>query len=64
LRGIHHLVREQRTLFGIGLVWESVIYLGTLVLILTFPTGRLEGVVAKVILLADNDGTTARRLST
>ncbi len=39
-------------LFGIGLVWESVIYLGTLVLVLTFPTGRLEGAVAKVILLA------------
>ncbi len=40
------------TLFGIGLVWESVIYLGTLVLVLTFPTGRLEGVASKVIFLS------------
>src|SRR3954462_11386901 len=30
-------------LFGIGLVWESLIYLGTLALILTFPAGRLRG---------------------
>ncbi|HEY2371835.1 MAG TPA: histidine kinase [Gaiellaceae bacterium] len=37
--------------FGIGLVWESVIYLGTLILILTFPTGRLDGTAAKVVLL-------------
>jgi signal transduction histidine kinase len=39
-------------LFGIGLVWENVIYLATLLLILTFPTGRLEGWAAKLILLA------------
>jgi signal transduction histidine kinase len=39
-------------LFGIGLVWENVIYLATLVLILTFPTGRLEGWAAKLILFA------------
>jgi signal transduction histidine kinase len=37
-------------LFGIGLVWENVIYLATLLLILTFPTGRLEGWAAKLIL--------------
>jgi signal transduction histidine kinase len=37
--------------FGIGLMWESLIYLGTLILILTFPTGRLDGVAAKVVLL-------------
>jgi signal transduction histidine kinase len=43
---------SSSTLFGIGLVWESVIYLGTLILILTFPTGRLEGVFAKFILLS------------
>jgi signal transduction histidine kinase len=36
-------------LFGIGLVWENVIYLATLLLILTFPTGRLEGWAAKLI---------------
>jgi signal transduction histidine kinase len=39
-------------LFGTGVVWEAVIYLGTLVLILTFPTGRLDGPAAKLILLA------------
>jgi signal transduction histidine kinase len=39
-------------LFGIGLVWESLIYVGTLVLILTFPTGRLDGLMAKLILVA------------
>jgi signal transduction histidine kinase len=37
-------------LFGTGLAWESLIYLGTLILILTFPTGRLDGIAAKVIL--------------
>ena len=37
-------------LFGIGLVWENVIYLATLLLILTFPTGRVEGWAAKLIL--------------
>lgn len=39
-------------LFGTGLAWESLIYLGTLILILTFPTGRLDGGVTKLILLA------------
>jgi signal transduction histidine kinase len=39
-------------LFGIGLVSENVIYLATLLLILTFPTGRLEGSVAKLIMFA------------
>lgn len=39
-------------LFGIGLVWENVIGLATFALILTFPTGRLDVVAAKVILLA------------
>jgi hypothetical protein len=38
-------------LFGIGLVWESPIFLATLLVILTFPTGRLEGRAAKLILL-------------
>jgi signal transduction histidine kinase len=39
-------------LFGTGLLWESFIYLGTLVLILTFPTGRLDGVAAKLVAVA------------
>src|SRR5215211_3139665 len=38
-------------LFGIGVVWENVIYLATLVLILAFPTGRLDGTLPKVIVL-------------
>jgi signal transduction histidine kinase len=36
-------------LFGIGLVWESLLYLGTQILILTFPTGRLDGWAAKLL---------------
>lgn len=39
-------------LFGFSLQWENVIYLSTLVLILTFPTGRLDGLAAKLILTA------------
>jgi signal transduction histidine kinase len=38
-------------LFGAGVFWEAAIFLGTLVLILTFPTGRLDGKAAKLILL-------------
>ena len=38
-------------LFGAGLHWENVIYVANLLLILTFPTGRLEGVFAKLIFL-------------
>jgi signal transduction histidine kinase len=38
-------------LFGTGLVVENLIYLATLLVILTFPTGRLEGWVAKLCLL-------------
>jgi signal transduction histidine kinase len=38
-------------LFGIGLESENLIYLATLLVILTFPTGRLEGPAAKLILL-------------
>jgi signal transduction histidine kinase len=37
-------------LFGTGLAWESLIYLGNLILILTFPTGRLDGIVARAVL--------------
>jgi signal transduction histidine kinase len=38
-------------LFGIGLEMENLIYLATLLVILTFPTGRVEGWAAKLILL-------------
>jgi len=37
-------------LFSIGLMWENVIGLATYVLILAFPTGRLDGLVPKAIL--------------
>jgi signal transduction histidine kinase len=39
-------------LFGFGVMWEMAIYLGTLLLILTFPTGRLDGAPARLTLLA------------
>ena len=39
-------------LFGPASSGENVIYLATLALILTFPTGRLDGWLAKLILLA------------
>ena len=43
---------SNEVLFGAGVVWEIVIYLVNLTLILTFPTGRLDGRAAKWILLA------------
>jgi signal transduction histidine kinase len=38
-------------LFSVGLLWENVIGLAIYVLILTFPTGRLDGLAARLILL-------------
>jgi signal transduction histidine kinase len=38
-------------LFGVGVAWEAAIYLATLVVILTFPTGRLDGPAAKLIVV-------------
>jgi signal transduction histidine kinase len=38
-------------LFGAGLLWENVVGLAAYVLILTFPTGRLDGLASKLILL-------------
>src|SRR5215212_4012827 len=38
-------------LFSAGLLWENVIGLATYMLILAFPTGRLDGLAAKLILL-------------
>jgi hypothetical protein len=34
---------SNELLFGAGVLWEIAIYLWNLVLILTFPTGRLDG---------------------
>src|SRR4051795_12622861 len=39
-------------LYGAGLVWENVVGLAAYVLILTFPTGRLDGSAPKAILAA------------
>lgn len=39
-------------LYSTGLVWELMIYLGSLLLILTFPPGRLDGLAAKLIMYA------------
>ena len=38
-------------LFGFGVLWEVMIIIGTQALILTFPTGRLDGLFAKLLLL-------------
>jgi signal transduction histidine kinase len=38
-------------LYGGGLVWENVVGLAAYVLILTFPTGRLDGLAPKLILI-------------
>lgn len=37
-------------LFTAGVAWEAVIYVATLALILTFPTGRLRGLPERVVL--------------
>jgi signal transduction histidine kinase len=37
-------------LYGTGLLSENVIYLATLALILTFPSGRFDGLVSKAIM--------------
>ena len=43
-------------LFSAGLVWENVVGLAAYVLILTFPTGRLDGLAPKLILLVATFG--------
>jgi hypothetical protein len=37
-------------LFTAGVAWEAVIYVATLAIILTFPTGRLRGLPEQVVL--------------
>jgi signal transduction histidine kinase len=39
-------------LYGAGLLWENVVGVAAYVLILTFPTGRLDGLAPRLILLA------------
>ena len=38
--------------FSLGVLWEGPIYVATLALILAFPTGRLDGLVERLILTA------------
>ena len=47
---------SQPVLFATGVLWEGVIYALTFALILSFPSGRLEGRLERVILAV---GTTA-----
>jgi signal transduction histidine kinase len=42
----------NKWLFSSGLLWENVVGLAAYVLILTFPTGRLDGLASKLILVA------------
>jgi signal transduction histidine kinase len=43
--------------FSAGVIWEAVIYMTTLVLILAFPTGRLDGLVVRLLLAAGIAGS-------
>ena len=45
--------------FAFGVAWESVIYVVTLAVILAFPTGRLDGVVERVLVAGAAIGVTA-----
>jgi signal transduction histidine kinase len=40
---------SQPVLFATGVLWEGAVYLSALALILTFPTGRLDGTAARAI---------------
>jgi signal transduction histidine kinase len=40
---------SEPVLFATGVLWEGPIYLSALTLVLTFPTGRLEGKAARAI---------------
>ncbi len=43
---------SEPVLFGIGVLWDGVIYLFTLALIVTFPSGRLDGRAERAIVAA------------
>ena len=43
--------------FSLGVISEGVIYVGTLALILAFPTGRLDGLVERLLIAAGIVGT-------
>ena len=56
--GVPYILQSssEPVLFAIGILWEGVIYALTFALILSFPSGRLEGRLERVILAV---GTTA-----
>lgn len=49
-------------LFGIGTMWESAIYVMTTVVILAFPSGRLDGVLERAIIAVVLVGVVLLRL--
>ena len=57
-RGLHHAVLERALVVHNRELGELIIYLATEALILAFPTGRLEGRVAKLIMLVAVIGVT------
>ena len=61
--GVPYILQSssEPVLFAVGILWEGVIYTFTLALILSFPTGRLDGRVERVILAV---GSTASSAST
>jgi signal transduction histidine kinase len=52
LLGIPYILESATApgLFGVGVMWEEVIYPMTVVVILAFPSGRLDGVAERLIL--------------
>ncbi len=38
--------------FSVGIIWEGPVYIATMAMILAFPSGRLDGVVARLVLAA------------
>jgi signal transduction histidine kinase len=54
LVGIPYILASttNRVLFGIGSVWEVAISLMTTIVILAFPSGRIEGLASKLIIAA------------
>ena len=62
--GVPYILQSssEPVLFALGILWEGVIYTLTFALILSFPSGRLEGRAERVILAVGGD-LLARRLS-
>jgi signal transduction histidine kinase len=50
--GVPYVLQSAATpaLFGIGVLWELVIFVATQAMILAFPTGRLDGLAERLII--------------